>query len=371
MLTLPIRILFIGLMLLAAPLAFALYDDGARYAFIASASSKSIFVVDLQEESLVHTIHLPRAPTSVTVSERLKALVIGHAAEKRLTLIDLSSADMTQLDYALGLTPSIVEMSPVGETVAIYDRQEGRLEVHAFRRGVVLLSADNIFVNTEFTFSSDGAKLYWVDDARGDFNSIDLWSQKQSIKLAKPESGLSAISRSIDGTNAFISEKSRNVVHMIDLRTFAPVVTAQVGSEPGRPWGTADGRYMLVPNKGDRTLTAISTLSGQPIYTVPAVDIPEFINPGWLDTTAAVVGKSGQLAFFDIDDGDITTRHELDGMPIDGIVTSDSRTLAIPVPSKGALVFFDMQTRARSSAILGLPSDIGPAALAISNNLCH
>lgn len=359
------------LMLTMTPEAFALYDDGARYAFMASASSKSISVIDLQEQALVHTIRLQRAPTSVTVSDRLKAVVIGHAPENRLTLIDISTSDLAQIDYPLSLAPSIVEMSPVGETVAIYDAQAERLEVHAFRRRSVLLSADNVQLSTDFTFSIDGAKIYWVDDAAGTFNSIDLWSERERIGLAKPRSGLSAMSRSIDGTIGFISEASANVVHMIDLLTLTPVLQVPVGSKPGRPWGTADGRYMLVPNNGDSTLTAISTATGESVYTVPAVDNAVSINAGWLDSMAAVVGASGQVAFIDMDDGKVTTRYELGGVPIDGIVTSDSRTLAVPVPGSGSLVFFDMQDRARVSALGGLAPDIGPAALAISNNLCH
>ena len=351
--------------------AFALYDDGARYAFIASASSKSIVVIDLQDRSLAHTIALARAPSSVTVSERLKALVIGHEADGSLTLIDLSSPDLTQIAYPLDLTPSIIQMSPVGETVAIFDKEAGRLEVHAFHRHAVLLSIDNVKTESEFTFSSDGATIFWVDNSNGSFNAVDLWSERKSIELAKPHSGLSAISRSIDGRVAFVSEASTDVVHMIDLSTFAPILKIQVGTRPGRPWGTSDGRYMMIPNSGSRTLTAISTVSGEPIYTVPVVDHPVFINPGWLDSTAAAVSESGHVAFIDIDDGNVTARYELDGAPLDGIVTSDSRTLAIPVPESGSLVFFDMRSRTRLSSILGLPLDISPAALAISNNLCH
>jgi hypothetical protein len=59
-----------------ASTAAALFDDGARYAFIASASSKSVFVIDLQEKSLAHTIELARAPSSVTVSGPAKSA--GH-----------------------------------------------------------------------------------------------------------------------------------------------------------------------------------------------------------------------------------------------------------------------------------------------------
>ena len=351
--------------------AFALYDDGARYAFIASASSKSIFVIDLQERILAHTIALTRAPSSVTVSERLKALVIGHDADRSLTLVDLSSADLTQIAYPLNLTPSTIEMSPVGETVAIFDKEAGKLEVHAFHRRAVLLAINNVQTESEFTFSADGAMLFWVDDGKGTFNAVDLWSERKSIELAKPWSGLSAISRSIDGRVAFVSEASAGVVHMIELSTFSPLIKVHVGNRPGRPWGTTDGRYMLVPNNGGRTLTAISTVSGSPVYTVPAVDHPVFINPGWLDSTAAAVSESGHVAFIDIDDGSVTDRYELGGAPLDGIVTSDSRTLAIAVPEKGSLVFFDMRSRTRLSSILGLPLDMSPAVLAISNNLCH
>jgi len=354
-----------------AAAASASFDDGARYAFIASASSKSIFVIDLREKSLAQTIVLERSPSSVTVSERLKALVVGHVDDRRLTLVDLSSSDLAQIDYPLEMTPSMVVMSPVGETVAIFDKEAGRLEVHAFRRRAVLLSVNDVHTESEFTFSTDGSTLYWVDDSKGSFNSVDLWAERQSIALAEPESGLSAISRSVDGMSAFISEASADVVHMIDLSSFAPVRKIHVGSRPGRPWGTADGRYMLVPNNGGDTVTAISTMTGAAVYTAASVDHPVAVNPGWLDSTAAAVSESGYVAFSDVDDGKVTARFQLNGAPLDGIVTSDSKTLAIPVPERGSLVFLDMRQRSLSSSITGLPLDIGPAALAISNNLCH
>ena len=243
------------LLICMASEALANFDDGARYAFIASASSKSIFVIDLQEKSLAHEISLTLAPSSVTVSERLKALVIGHEADRRLTLVDLSTSELRQIGYPLDLSPSTVEMSPVGETVAIFDKEAGVLEIHAFRRREVLLSVSNVRTGSEFTFSTDGATIFWVDDGNGTFNGIDLWANRRSIKLAEPNAGLSAISRSIDGTVAFVSEASTGVVHMIDLAMFAPLRKVPVGARPGRPWGTSDGRYMLVPNNGGSTLT--------------------------------------------------------------------------------------------------------------------
>jgi len=367
------RTILLGLVLMLSlpQAALALYDDGARYAFIASAASNAILVIDLQQQRLAGSIALQRAPAAVVVSERLQALVITHPAAKTLTLIDLHAAELPQIDYALSLTPTRIAMSPVGETVAVYDRQTRRLEVHDIRRRAVVLAVGDVETDAELSFNSDATKIYWIDESAGTFNSVDLWSHRASISLAGSNAGLSPMSHSVDGTLAFISEASANRVHMINLQTFAPVMTVPVGSQPGRPWGTADGRYMLVPNKGDGTVTAISAVTGEALYTVTAVAAPLFINPGWLDTAAAVVGESGRVAFINIDDGQVTDRSELHGAPMDGVVTSDSRTLAIPVPATGSLVFFDMRKRARVSAIANLPADIGTAALAISNNLCH
>jgi len=155
------------------------------------------------------------------------------------------------------------------------------------------------------------------------------------------------------------------------LHEFRLLRTGLIGQTPARPWGTADGRYMLVPDSGNGTVTAISTLSTEFIYTVEAVADPVSINPGWIDTVAAIVGRDGTVVFINIDNGAELARAKLDGVPEAGIVTSDSKTLAIPVPGAGALTFFDMRSRERLNSIVDLPQDIGPAALAISNNLCH
>ena len=359
------------LMLSLVRYAFALYDDGARYAFVASPASKAVFVIDMQLQKLAHTIQLPRPPAAVVVSERLKALVISHPAAKALTLIDLQASSLEQINYPLDLVPALLEMSPVGETVAVYDREARRLEIHDIRRREIVLAVGEIDVGAELSFNADASGIYWVDASDGSFNALDLWSNSKRIRLAGPGAGLSSMSHSVDGSIAFISEATADRVHMIDLRTFEPIMQVSVGRQPGRPWGTSDGRYMLVPNHGDGTVTAISAVTGAAMYTVAAVDKPLFVSPGWLDTIAAVVGESGQLAFINIEDGQLSSRFELQATPAEGVVTSDSRTLAIPVPAAGSLAFFDMRQQTRASSIANLPADIGLPALAISNNLCH
>ena len=179
------------------------------------------------------------------------------------------------------------------------------------------------------------------------------------------------MSRSVDGTLGFVSNADNGTVYVVDLRSFTLLRTSRVGDAPERPWGTADGQFMIVPDAARGTVTAMSTVTSETLYTVGAVKEPVSVNPGWIDTVAAVIGRDGTVAFLSIDDGTELARSKLNDSPEAGIVTSDSRTLAIPVPAAGSLVFFDMQKKSQLSAISGLPTDIGPASLAISNNLCH
>jgi DNA-binding beta-propeller fold protein YncE len=377
-----VRISFIGLkfslygfawlICLALPqLAFASFDDGARYAFTASGKSKTISIIDLHKQKLASTVELDTRPDSIAASENLKALLVAHRKAKRLTLVDLTSKQLQQFEYPLSITPDYLAVSPLGETAAVYDREQGVLEMHAIRRKEVLLRAEGIYAGDEFTFSLDGSSIYWVDKRTGSLNAIDLWSNKKSLRLAGDSAELSSLSRSTDGLLGFVSDALENRVYVINLKTFELVKTLPTGGRPGRAWGTADGQFMLIPNKTDGTVTALSVMMLEPLYTVTAVKEPISINPGWLDTTAAIIGASGEVVFLDVATGMTDKPFKLQGVPEEGIVTSDSKTLAVPTPASGAVAFFDMRKRDLIVKLSGLPDDIGKASLAISNNLCH
>lgn len=352
----------------AAPRTF---DDGARFAFVPSPGARSIYVIDLLDKTLAHTIDLVDRPDSIVASDRVKALVVASRESRRLTLIQLDDPGLGRIHYDIGMTPMQLLVSPPGESVAVYDRSARVLQVHAIRRRERLLIAEEVDTDRPLSFALDGTAVYWIDNAAGTLNSIDLWGARKSVALARPGSSLSAMSRSIDGSFGYVSDAGANTTYVVDLQNFVPATSVRVGSRPGRPWGTSDGRYMLVPNTGDGTVTAISGITGLSIYTVRTIDQPGFIGAGWLDTTGAAVGAAGEMVFFDVETGAVRDRHDLAAAPLDGVVTSDSVTLALPLPTKGTIALFDMRRMTMLTAITGLPDDIGGMALAISNNLCH
>ena len=357
--------------LLFVSLSHGAYDDGARYMFTASAQNRSIYIIDLHKRKHADTILIDFEPNMISASDSLKALVVASRDARRLILVDLSSDQLSQYSYPISISPDYINVSPIGDTIAIYDRDQQILEVHALKRRQVLLRADNVRSGDSFTFNLDGSTIYWVDHEAGTLNSVDLWSKRKKLKLTSTKEGLSSLSRSIDGLLGFVSSRLENAVYVINLRDFTSLIKIRVGSNPGRPWGTTDGSYMLVPNQGDSTVSVISASSLQSIYTVSTVNSPISINSGWLDTTAAVLGAHGAIGFIDVIKGTAGKEYDLKNVPHEGIVTSDSKTLLIPVAGKGAISFFDMRTRSLTSEISGLPKDIGAATLAVSNNLCH
>ncbi len=348
----------------------ALYADGTRYAFAASPSEQSIAVIDLQNHTLAGSISLDKPFGSITASDKLKAVIIASPAVNSLTLIDLLSPGLDRYEYPLSLSPDYIRLSPLGDTLAVYDRTNKSLEIHAVRRRENLVRIEDVNADTEMTFKSDGSAIYWVDRSTGTLHMADLWSNTATLKLAENNHRLSALSRSIDGRFGFISNADAAMVYVVDLNNMKLVDNIETGKNPGRPWGTMDGTGMLIPNSGDNSITVLSAFMLEKVQTLDVISRPATVTTGWLDSTAAVISDSGDIGLLDLDSGELVTHFHFTGSPGETVITSDSRVLAVAFKNPGRIVIFDMQTRSLLTTISDLP-DISGISLAISGNLCH
>ncbi|MBF8270654.1 MAG: hypothetical protein HW386_2363 [Gammaproteobacteria bacterium] len=341
-----------------------------RYAFVASAERQSVSIIDLHDRRLAETIQLQQRPGSIVASDRLDALIIAYPKTRQLGLIDLSSSTLKQSYYDLGLTPDSIKLDPAGDKLAVYDQSLAVLEIHNLQQRQLLVRLENIHTSVPLTFNRDGQYIFWVD-ADGQLHSSDLKGNTRSVKLAENSAGLSAMTRSVDGSMGFVSDALAGTVYVINLRLMTLIKAVAAGKGPGRPWGTADGQTILVPNQQSGTITAISTFTLEPLYTIETTANPVAINTGWLDTTAAVMSNSGDVSLISLLSKKIIRRLSLHGRPRAGVVTSDSRLLALPVAGSSDLYIFDMKSLSVEERIIDLPADLGDASLAISNNLCH
>ena len=351
--------------------AFAGYDHGMRYAFVASSGEKTISIIDLHDRRLAETIQLQQTPDNIAASDRLDTLIIAYPSARQLGLIDLSSSSLRQDYYNLALSPDSMKLDTAGVKVAVYDRALKILELHHLQQRQLLLRMENVNTVEPLTFNQDGRYIFWVDAEDGQLHSSDLQGHITSVELAANGAGLSAMTRSVDGSMGFVSDARAGKVHVVNLRRMALLKTIPTGKGPGRPWGAADGQVMLIPNTRGGSITAISTFSLDPLYTLEGITEPAAINTGWLDTTAAVMSTSGEITLINLLSKKIIKRLNLHGRPRAGVVTSDSRLLTLPVAGNGDLFIFDMKSLSVAERITGLPDDPGDASLAVSNNLCH
>lgn len=359
------------ILLLHCGAALADYDHGMRYVFVAGAGAKSVSIIDLHDQRLAETITLADIPGDIAASDRLDLLVIAYPERKKLGLIDLSSARLKQEFIDLALVPDYLKLDPAGDKIAIYDQERRRLEIHHLHRPRMLAFIEDVNTAAPLTFNRDGQSVFWVDAGQGRLFGGDLRGQITSVKLADHGAGLSAMTRSVDGSMGFVSDAQAGKVYVIRLRDMALLKEVPVGRGPVRAWGTADGQSMLVPNQGDGTLTAISTFTLDPMYTVDTRVDAAAVYSGWLDTTAAVVGATGKTALVNLTTRSIIKSLTLHGAPQSGVVSSDSRLLTLPVAGHGDLYLIDMRSLSVAKRITGLPDDLGDASLAVSNNLCH
>ena len=342
-----------------------------RYAFVASAAAKTVSIIDLHDKRWDETIELEKTPADIEASDRLDELVIAYPAEKQLGLIDLSSYRLKQTYYDLQITPGDIKLDPVGDVIAVYDRGLRVLELHNLDSRGLLIKIENVSTRAPLTFNRDGKSIFWVDNDSGELRGSDLDGRQVSVKLTDNGSGLSAMTRSVDGSLGFVSDAQAAVVYVVNLRRMSLMREVPVGKGPRRAWGTADGQAMLIPNYDSGTMTGISTFTLDPMYTIDTIDKPVAVNSGWLDTTAAVFGEAGDVALINLDSKKIIKTMKLHGRPQAGVVTSNSKFLALPVAGNGDLFIFDMKSLLVEERIIGLPKNLGEASLAISNNLCH
>ena len=270
----------------------------------------------------------------------------------------------------LSVSPDEIKLDPVSDSIAVYDREEKVLEVHNLQKREQLLRLDNVDTDLEPTFDRRGDNVFWVDRKQRQLNKSDMSGNLMSLNLGRSGAGLSAMTRSVDGSTGFISDREANRVYVVGLRNLALLAEVKTGENPGKACGTADGLTMLVPNTGSNTLTAFSTFTFEPLYTVKTIENPVSINPAWLDATAAVIGASGDVDLVDLETGQSRKTFKLHGEPRRGVVTHNSRIFLLPVSGYASVVLFDMETLAIVERIVDLPGDIGDLSAAVYSDQC-
>ena len=350
--------------------------DGDRFVFLPSADRGEVTVVDGKSDRVGATVAVAGQPRQVVVSEPTALMAVSFAAKPALQLVELAQPETKSL-LALPLVPDTMVLSPDGYLLAVTDGGRGSIAVVSLHKRRLLFELTGFSGARHLTFSSDGSQLYVTGGAPPELALVDLVQQSvvRRVRLAPdstPGADASALTRTPDGRYGFIALAGGDAVLALDLGTLAPVKRLQVGHLPGRPYGTADGRLMLVPNGGDGTVSIIDAQALAVSATLPAVRDVAAISTGWFESLAFVTSRTDKrVAVLDLMGLKKLPDIELPAAGGPGVVNSSGQKLFVTLADTDQLAIIDTQRHDRPSFVGGAGHQPSGAVMARTNNYCH
>ena len=362
--------------------AVALGDVG-KFLFVPSRDVAEVTIIDSKSDRVVTRLALAGVPRQVLVSEAAGAMVASFPDRSVLEAIDLSSpTEKAKIDVAM--VPEFMVLSPDGYLLAAADGRSGSIAVVSLPKRRALLRLSGFANPANLTFSLDGSQLYVTDGKTLELAVVDIVQQAVVARAAlatppsshssgagKPGFGASALTRTPDGRYGFVSVAGLDSVIVVDLSALKPVKQLRVGHAPLRPYGTADGRLMLVPNDGDQSVSVIDTATLQVAATLPGAKGVTAINTGWFESVAFVMSQQQRVVVLDLMKFQKLGEIELPGSPGAGVVTSNGQKLYTALAEVDQVAVIDAQAHKLGTLIEGVGRRPSSAILARSNNYCH
>ncbi len=358
-----------------------------RYVFVPNRNSADVAIIDADKDQLVARVKVGRVPHQVAVSDRLGRLVASNTEDNSLTIIDLKTLKPVAT-LALGHTPEHMELSPDGLVAAVGNIGEGTVSLVSLRETRELVRVTGLVQPHNMTFSPDGKLLYVgnlganfvsvIDVAKGKVvNEIPVGDAPAVAAVSGKEEdfqGVINVTRTPDGRLGFAAYGEGDVMAVIDLRSQKKLATLKLGDEPWRAYTTADGRFMIVPNNGDETVSIFST-------TAPYKEVARLkgaadmtgVNTGWFETTAFVISR-GDDKIVVLDLTTMTRVGEISlpgGSPETGVVSPDGTRLYVALSGTNEVAVIDTRRRKLVRRIANVGEEPWGAHMVGALNYCH
>ena len=370
--------------LTAAPAA-ALEPEG-QYLYVPNRSSSDVAVIDHATQRLIARVEVGKVPHQVAVSDRLGKLVASNTADNTISIIDLATLRV-EATLTLDHEPEHMELSPNGLVLAVGNIGAGTVSLISLEEAREVARVDGLFEPHNLTFSADGSLLYVANLGAEHVSVVDVAEARvvNEIPVAEPTAlaakgggtseeyqGIINVTRTPDGRLGFAAHGEGNVMAVIDLSSQRKIKSLELGELPWRAYSTADGRFMLVPNNGDATVSVISTSSLEVVATLPGAEDMTGINTGWFETLAFVISRAeNKLVVLDLVEMKAVGEIALPGTPETGVTTPDGKTLYVALSDTGQVAVIDVRRRQLVKTIDDVGDEPWGAAMAGALNYCH
>ncbi|MFP6740546.1 MAG: hypothetical protein VCD33_02805 [Alphaproteobacteria bacterium] len=364
-----------------APLATA-NDVTSPFVYVPNRASADVAVIDSRTDQVVAQIKVGNVPHQVALSDSLGKLVASNTEDNTISIINLDNFE-TEATIALGIEPEHMAVSPAGDLLAVGNIGAGTVSLVSLNDNLETARIDGLFEPHNLTFSNDGTLLYVANLGANHVSVIDVASATiiNEIQVAEPAAygavatggeyqGIINVTPTLDGRLGFAAHGEGDVMAVIDLETQQTVKKITLGDMPWRAFPSADGRYMLVPNNGDRTVSVISVESLEVVATLPgAADMTGINGAG---SSAFVISRGdNKIVVIDLDAMAVSGEISLPGSPETGVVTAAGTKLYVALSSVDQVAVIDTASATLSATIDGVGSEPWGATMAGVVGYCH
>ena len=354
------------------------------YVFVPNRASADVAVIDTRTDRLVARIPVGDVPHQVALSDVAGKLVASNTADDTISIVDLRTLQTRTLE--LDHEPEHMALGPDGVLLAIGNIAAGTVSLVSLEHETEIARVAGLFDPHNLTFSPDGSLLYVANLGANHVSVIDIASARvvDEIPVGRPTAlaategvgaefqGFINVTPTPDGRLGFAAHGEANELAVIDLRTRALKKSVGLGELPWRAYGTADGRFMLVPNNGDRTLSVISTATLHVVATLPAAEDVTGVNTGWFETTGFALSRAGRKAvIYDLEAMTRVGEIALPGMPETGVTTPDGTKLYVALSDTDQVAVIDIRARALIKTIDDVGDEPWGAMMVGALNYCH
>jgi YVTN family beta-propeller protein len=378
----------VGAAVLAAAAAYAVlgagaasetkYADLVNYVVVQSAAAPEITLVNMYDETVAGTIALPAQPHQVVISNDLNRIVFSSRETRAVYTYNLATKAV-DATIELPFVPENIVLSPDGLILAAADPAAGMVGILNLARKSLLPVIEGLNHPVNLSFDNDSSYVFVSDSVASEIKVFDALSgaRLDPIKLSigdadAGQNAVSAVTRSTSGLYGLSADSESGRMSIINFRDWREIQTIELGRNPTRPYGTSDGRFMLVANNDDRTVSILSTDYFDIEATLPGVSDVTSIVTGYLERVAYVVSASEKKAvIIDLIDMKAMGEVAFDGTPGPAVVDADGLKMFVALTDTNELAVVDMKTGRVSKKIPNVGHSPLGVTMSLTNNVCH
>ncbi len=363
--------------------AAGLEDPLNRYLFVPNRASADVAVIDTRSDTVVARLPVGNVPHQVAVSDTLGLLIASNTEDDTVSIVDLTSGE-TLATLQLDRTPEHMELSPTGELAAVGNIEGGSVSLIDLRARREIARVEGLYEPHNMTFSADGRYIFVGNLGADRVSVIDVATARvvKEIPVGEPKlvaslgdseyQGVINVTATPDRRLGFAAFGEGDRMAVVDLRTAEKITTLPLGDLPWRAYTTADGRYMIVPNNGDGTVSIISTSELREVARLKGGKDMVGVNTGWFETTAFVIARGeNKLVVLDLTTMENAGEIPLPGTPETGVTTPDGTRLYLSISSTNQVAVIDTRSRKLVKLIDGVGEEPWGTFMVGALNYCH